>query len=86
MKFPLVRTEGQARALQRAIERAGGPTALARGLLGPGATPMELKGMATLVRRWRDMGACPPRWVGKVSKLTKVSRYSLAPDVFDRGD
>jgi DNA-binding transcriptional regulator YdaS (Cro superfamily) len=60
------------RALKRAIEVAGGPTALA-GLLGK---------HQSLVSQWKHRKQVPAAWVLLIEKHTGVSRYELRPDVF----
>lgn len=57
-------------AIERAIEIAGGPTALARSIGG-------LTSQA--VSQWKK---CPPDRALDVERITGVSRHELCPEVF----
>lgn len=57
-------------AIERAINLAGGPTALAR----------EIGGLTSqAVSQWKK---CPAERVLDVERLSGVSRYELRPDIF----
>lgn len=57
-------------AIDRAIEAAGGTTALARGL---GVQPPS-------IYSWEKI---PPRHVRRVSEITGIPRHELRPDLWD---
>ncbi|MGB5835290.1 MAG: YdaS family helix-turn-helix protein [Thiohalocapsa sp.] len=65
-------------AICRAIERAGGPSALARAL----SIAMDREVLHSTVIKWRSNGRLPPKYVLHIEELTGVSRYSLCPKVF----
>jgi len=69
-----MRKNGRDAALERALEAAGGPAALAR----------SLKITIQSVWGWRR---CPPKRAVAVEKATggRVKRHELRPDVFGRG-
>jgi DNA-binding transcriptional regulator YdaS (Cro superfamily) len=59
-------------ALDRAIEKAGGPSGLARSL--------QVK--PNVVTNWRLRGQVPAEQVLAVEAATGISRHDLRPDVF----
>ena len=73
------------RAARKAIERAGGTTALAQVLLPARHTDEDRRRMIGQVNKWRYIGI-PPRWCAQVARITGIKRYTLAPDVFDIND
>lgn len=67
----------------KAIERAGGPRALAGKLLGSKANSADLLKMQSRISKWRYNGV-PAKWVLAVEAASGVSRHRLAPLVFPR--
>ncbi len=59
-------------AIERAVDAAGGQSALARAL---GVTPQA-------VQRWCATGVVPPIRVIDVERLTGISRHALRPDLY----
>lgn len=58
-------------ALQKAIEKAGGQSAVAR----------AFKIKQPSVAEWKR---CPPHWAIKLERLTGVPREKLRPDLYPR--
>lgn len=63
------------KAIKRAIEEAGGPTALSRAISE--VTPETITPQA--ISLWK---ICPIKWVLAVSRITGVKRYELRPDIY----
>jgi hypothetical protein len=80
----VVPTQKTLAAARRAIKLAGGPAELSR-RLAPKADIETQRSLSNLIGKWRNIGV-PPRWVGQVSRISGVSRYALAPDVFEPND
>lgn len=65
-------------AFGRAVDLAGGQSALARELSRPGKPVSQQR-----LRHWLVVkGQCPAEWVLQVEALTGVSRHELRPDVY----
>lgn len=62
------------KALDRAIQAAGGVTALAK----------HLRVHQSTVSQWKRRGSIPARAVLKIEQHTGVSRYDLCPDVYGK--
>jgi len=60
--------------MQKAIDKAGGQSALAR----------ELKVKPQSVHEWAARGFPPPGRVLPIEKFTGVSRHELRPDLYPR--
>ncbi len=67
----------------KAINKAGGPRALAAKLLGGKASDAEMLKMQSRISKWRYNGI-PPRWVLAVEAASGVPRHKLAPLLYPR--
>jgi DNA-binding transcriptional regulator YdaS (Cro superfamily) len=60
------------KALKRAIDAAGGPTALAR----------RLRRTQAMVSKWIEREQVPAEWVLTVEAISGVPCYELRPDLY----
>ena len=65
-------------AANKAIDRAGGVSALARTLLKKDG---NLTYMIWRVAKWRNLGI-PPLWVLRVEAISGISKHKLYPELY----